>query len=234
MTTKTKTELEAENAELLRQIEELKAANAAKNGSVAPEEAEKEARPEAPSAQSVIQPIYVTAPNTDVEVVYTSHSPGHVEGKMFSFDASVYGETFSMSRAQFDELAGKYRNWFNDGRLAVSHKNIDVAAMKGLRVDTEVGLTVNDLRNMGKMSTEQIEKLWDKVGLDNLRLTIVTYYKDQFSAGAEGFRDRARIDCLNRLTNGGFDAESQIVGGKRLRIHATDLLAAADEEDTDY
>ena len=230
MATKTRAELEAENAELLRQIEELKAAAAPKNDGVAQNEIKEEVKPQAPSANAFNQPIYITTPNTDIEVVYTSHSPGHLEGKMFSYDASVYGETFSMSRNQFDELVGKYRHWFNDGRLAVSHKNIDVAAMKGLRVDTEVGLTVNDLRNMGKMSADQIEELWDKVGLDNLRQTMVTYYKDQFLAGAEGFRDRTRIDCLNRLTNGGFDAESQTVGGRRLRIHARDLLAAADED----
>lgn len=228
MTTKSKAELEAENAELLRQIEELKAANAAKNEGVAKEEIKEEAPRAAVPNPVYPQPIYVAPQNTDVVVVYTSNSPGHIGCTTFSLDATIYGEEFTLSRIQFDELVGKYRRWFTDGRLAVSHKNVDVAAMKGLRTDKDVGLTVDDLRNLGKMSPEQIENLWNGVGLDNLRQTIVTYYKEQFLAKADGFRDRNRIDCMNRLTNGAFDAESYTAGGRRLKIHSTDLISAAD------
>ena len=212
MSTKTKAELEAYIAELEARLKE-------KENS---EEAVSEPKP-------VTAPVYMTAPSTDVVVVYTSHSMGHLEGKQFVIDASVYGEEFTLSRSQFDELVGKYRPWFMDGRLAVSHKNVEVAAVKGLPTDKEIGLSVQDLKKLGTMSPDQIEKLWDKAGLDNLRMSIVTYFKEKFSAGEEGFRDRGRIDCLNRLTDGGFEAESKTVGGRPYKVQPVDLITATED-----
>ena len=209
MATKTKAELEAYIAELEAKLQ-------------AKEEGSSEPKP-------VATPVYVSAPSTDVVVVYTSHSLGHLQGTQFAIDASIYGEEFTLSRSQFDELAGKYREWFMDGRLAVSHKNVEVAAAKGLPTDKDIGLTVKDLRNLGKMTPDQIEKLWEKAGLDSLRMSIVTYFKEKFLEGAEGFRDRARIDCLNRLTDGGFEAESRTVGGRPYKVQPIDLITATED-----
>lgn len=212
MATRTKAELEARIAELEKLLSE-------KNGT--------EPVQETPNVTPT--PVYMAAPSTDVEVVYTSHSLGHMEGRLFSLDASVYGERFVMSRSQFDELVGKYRSWFDAGILAVSAKNVDVAAAKGLPIDKDNGLSVSDLRAMGKMTPEQIEKLWNKVGVETLQMSIVTYFKEKYLAGEEGYRDRARIDCLNRLTNGGFDAEAQAVGGRRVKLLPIDLVTATED-----
>lgn len=216
MATKTKAELEQEIAELKRLIEEMK-------GGVAPVEAPAEEPKPAPA------PVYATAPSTDVVVVYMSHSLGHMEGKLFSLDASIFGEEFTLSRGQFDELVGKYRRWFEDGRLAVSYRNIDVAAAKGLPTDRDNGLTVKELHSLGKMSVEQIEKLWEKAQIDSLRMSIVTYYKEKYLAGEPGYRDRARIDCLNRLTNGGFDPEAQAMSGRPFKLQPIDLITATED-----
>ena len=206
MATKTKAELEQENKLLREQIELLKSANALQ-----------------PQAQPAA-PMYVASPSTDVVVVYTSHCPGHMQGTQFSLDANVYGEEFTLSRQQFDELVGKYRHWFEMGILAVSYRNVDVAASKGLSTDKDIGVTVEELRRLGSMNTEEIEKLWAKAKSDQVRMSIVTYYKDRYLENAPGFRDRTRIDCLNRLTNGGFDVEAQTVGGRQLQLQPTDFL----------
>ena len=79
------------------------------------------------------------------------------------------------------------------------------------------------------MTPEQIEKLWNKVGVEALQMSIVTYFKEKYLAGEEGYRDRARIDCLNRLTNGGFDAEAQAVGGRRVKLLPIDLVTATED-----
>lgn len=214
MATKTKAELEAQIAELERKLAEMQGG---------------QPQTSAPAAPVAGAPVYFTAPSTDVVVVYTSHSMGHMEGKMFSLDANVYGEEFTLSRGQFDELVGKYRHWFDDGRLAVSYRNVDIAAAKGLPTDKDNGLSVNELRSLGKMTPEQIEKLWDKVKYDSLRMSIVTYFKDKFLAGEPGYRDRSRIDCLNRLTDGGFDSEAQTVGGRRVKLQPTDLITVTND-----
>ena len=79
------------------------------------------------------------------------------------------------------------------------------------------------------MSVEQIEKLWDRVKLESLRMSIVIYYKERFLAGEAGYRDRARIDCLNRLTNGGFDSEAISVGGRQVKLQPIDLVTATED-----
>lgn len=211
MATKTKAELEAYIAELEARLNKL------------------ESTGEKTQTGAVNTPIYMSAPSTDVVVVYTSHSLGYLSGTQFAINASVYGEEFTLSRSQFDELAGKYREWFNDGRLAVSYRNVDVAAAKGLPTDKDIGLSVKELRNLGNMSSEQIEKLWEKAKLDNLRLSIVTYFKEKFLEGAPGYRDRARIDTLNRLTDGGFEAESRTVGGRPFKVQPVDLITATED-----
>ncbi len=217
MATKTKAELEAYIAELEAKLN-------------AKESVETDAS--AAKAAPVVNPTtpaYMYAPSTDVVVVYTSHSMGHMEGKLFSLDASVYGEEFTLSRGQFDELVGKYRHWFMDGILAVSYKNVDVAAAKGLPTDKDIGLSVQELRSLGTMTPNEIEDLWNKVHLDSLHMSIVTYFKEKYLEGAPGFRDRARIDCLNRLTNGGFDSEAQALSGRPVRLQPIDLITATED-----
>lgn len=212
MATKTKAELEA-------YIEQLEARLQALEGNHAP--ITEDVKP-------VSTPNYTPTSN-DVVIVYTSHSKGHMEGSQFSLDANVYGEEFTLSRTQFDELAGKYRHWFDKGILAVSYKSAAVAASKSLPVDRDNGLSVKDLHSLGSMTPEQIEKLWDRVKLDSLRMSIVTYYKEQFLADVPGYRDRGRVDVLNRLTEGGFDAESVALSGKRYKAHPIDLITDTEE-----
>lgn len=221
MATKTKAELEQIIANLQAQIEELK-----NNVKVAEAPAEE---PKPVEAAPVATPVYTTPASTDVVVVYTSHSRGHLEGNQFSIDANVYGEEYTLSRSQFDELAGKYRRWFNKGILAVSWKNVDVAAAKGLPIDRDNGLSVKELHSLGSMSPDEIEKLWNKVKYDSLRMSIVTYYKEQFFNGVPGYQDRVRVDTLNRLTEGGFEPEVSVMGGKRYRVRPIDAIA--DTED---
>lgn len=212
MATKTKAELEA----YIKQLEErLQAIEAG-------------AKPVVEEPKVATAPVY-TPTSTDVVIVYTSHSKGHMDGNQFSLDANVYGEEFTLSRSQFDELAGKYRHWFDKGILAVSYKSAAVAAAKGLPVDRDNGLSVKDLHGLGSMTPEQIEKLWNKAKLDSLRMSIVTYYKEQFLADAPGYRDRGRVDVLNRLTEGGFDAESVALSGKRYKAHPIDLITDTEE-----
>ena len=209
MATKTKAELEARIAELEKLL------------------AGKTAPTPVPEVAPTVAPI--VAPSTDVEIVYTSHSMGALSGTTFNLRASVYGERFVLSRSQFDELVGKYRSWFNRGVLAVSAKNVDVAAAKDLPTEKDNGLTASDLRDLGTMKPEQIEKLWNRVTTDNQRMSIVSYFKERYLEGVEGYRDRARIDCLNRLTDGGFDAEAQAVGGRRVKLQPVDFITATED-----
>lgn len=202
----TKAELESQNAELEAQIATLKAQIEAIKTNTAVNKPE----------------VSFSVPSTDVTIVYCSDSLGFASISNMDLHFNRYGEEFILSRSQFDELVGKYRSWFDRGVLAVSHKNIDVAAAKGLRTDKEYGLTFDLLNSIGKMSTSQLEKLWENNPVLEHRESIVTFVKRKFIEGDPAYKDRAKIDLLNRLTNGGFNREQDELSG-RYKIRPTEM-----------
>lgn len=153
--------------------------------------------------------IIVTAPSTDVTLVYMSDSLGVVMVNNLVLNCTRFGEEFLLSRSDFDAVVGKYRDWFNRGVLAVSSKNLDVAAAKGLKTDKEYVVTEDKLNRLGTMSLTELEKLWNETNAEAEKINIVTSYKRKFIENKEkGYRDRARVDLLNRLTDGGFNREA--------------------------
>lgn len=195
-------------AELEAQIEELKAQLAAARSASAPQQA-------APA------PTF-TVPSTDVTIVYCSDSMGYASISNMELHFNQYGEEFILSRSQFDELVGKYRSWFNRGVLAVSSKNIDVAAAKGLPTDKEYNLSFRALNSIGTMSAAQLQKLWEDNPKQAQRDSIVSFVKRKFIEGDAAYMSRDKIDLLNRLTDGGFTREQDELSG-RYKIRPTEM-----------
>lgn len=191
-------------AELEAKIAQLEALLAAKDN----------AAPQVTTAPVSAPQVVITTPNTDVTVVYCSDSLGYAKVSNMELNFTRYGEKFTMPRYQFDELVGKYRSWFDRGVLAVSADNVDIAASKGVRTDKELQLTPDKLASVGKMTADQLEKLWNSITIDSHKEALVLYYKRNFIEGNAGFRDRAKVDLMNRLTNGGFDRESDELSGR--------------------
>lgn len=212
----TKAELEAKNASLEAQIAELK--------ELILKQQQATGAAAAPAAAPVAAPqnITFTVPDTNVSVVYCSDSLGHAAISNMELNFNRYGEEFVMSRSQFDELVGKYRRWFDNGILAVSSKNLDVAVAKGLSTDAELAFDAKTLQSLGSMTPAQIEELWNRTTKKAHRDSIVTYYKRKFIEGDEAYLDRAKVDLLNRLTAGGFAREQDELGG-RYKISPTEM-----------
>ena len=169
--------------------------------------------------------IVVSAPNTDVTLVYLSDSIGFIKVNNLELNCTRYGEEFTITRTDFDAVVGKYRHWFDRGILAVSYKNVDVAVAKGIKTDKDYILDAKTLSRIGKMSCDELEKLWNETKSKDQRLSIVTYYKKKFIENEdESYNDRAKIDLLNRLTNGGFDREAVELSGRNLTIKPTAFI----------
>lgn len=181
-----------------------------------------QAQAQAQTATPNTPAINLTAPTTDVTVVYCSDSLGYAKISNMELNFTRYGETFVLSRSQFDELVGKYRRWFDLGILAVSARDIQVAADKGLKVDTELGLDAQTLNSIGGMSVSQLDSLWRSLKTPAQKTSVITFYKKMFIAGATGFADREKIDLLDRLTGGGFRREQDELGG-RWKINPTEM-----------
>ena len=175
------------------------------------------------STTPVVAPnVTFSIPSTDVTVVYCSTSLGYASISNMDLHFNRFGEEFILTRTQFDELVGKYREWFDRGILAVSYKNLDIAAAKGLKTDKDFGLTADKLAKIGKLSVSELEELWNNTTVPSHRQSIVSFYKDKFISGDPDFVNRAKVDLMNRLTNGGFTREQDEISG-RYKIPVTEM-----------
>jgi hypothetical protein len=165
--------------------------------------------------------INVTMPTSDVTLVYLSNSMGYIKTANTEIHMNVYGEEFTLSKSQFDEVAGKYRRWFERGILAVSYKNMDVAVAKGLPTDVDLALTKEKLNSVGSMSVNEIENLWNSITL-NQKHCLAAHVKRKIIGGDPVYQDRAKIDLFNRLTNGAFRREQDEASG-RYTYYQTDM-----------
>ena len=163
-----------------------------------------------------------TVPSNDVTIVYCSNSLGYAKISNMELRFNKFGEEFILSRNQFDELVGKYRKWFDKGLLAVSYKNLDIAAAKGLKTDKDYLLDAKTLNNLGKLSLEELENLWNTLTVPAHKQSIISFYKEKFISGDPDYMDRARVDLMNRLTNGAFVREQEELSG-RYKIQATEM-----------
>lgn len=164
--------------------------------------------------------------SSDVKIVWLCSYDG-VLNKVpgINLVCHYYGETFTLSRPQFDSIVGEYRRWFDKGMLAVHHSNLDVAAEKGLKTEDEYALSAKKLEKLGTMSPSDIRKLWEECDNDAQRLSIVSFYKRKFMEGKEnGYRNSDRILELNKLTNQGLKREAIEISGASLKITPTDFM----------
>lgn len=157
-------------------------------------------------------PVAPTHSTDEVVVVSMVDWPVYAKGSNFECYFNRAGEENTLTKFAFDELVGKYRHWFEDGTLAVSHENIDVATKKRLPVDTDSKVGAKILNSLGTMSEAELKKVWK--GLNkNERLSVITAFKRGFIEEKEGYRDYTRISILNGLSNGAFNRELQELGG---------------------
>lgn len=163
----------------------------------------------------------------EVTLVYMSDSLGIIDKVPgVSLSCTQYGEEFTLPRSQFDQIVGVYRKWFDDGILAVSSRNLDVAAAKGLRTDAEYAVKRSTLDKLATMSPAQITDLWNSCKSDAERLSIVTHYKRKFAENKEpGYRDMQKVFTLNSLSNNGLQVEAdEISRGKKKKLVASDFV----------
>ncbi len=209
-------------AELEAYIKELEAKLAENSSSEKKTAAVAAAVPATTENQTFATPVVnVTVPTNDVTIVYLSNSMGYIKTISTELYMNSYGEEFTLSKSQFDEVAGKYRRWFEKGILAVSHKNMDVAVSKGLPTDADNVLTREKLEAIGTMSVSDIENLWNSSTL-NQKHCITAHVKRKFIEGDARYANREKIDLFNRLADGSFRREQDELSG-RYTINPTEM-----------
>lgn len=70
------------------------------------------------------------------------------------------------------------------------------------------------LDSIAKMSADTLEKTWYNCANDTQKESIVLFIKRKFIEGDPLFKNREKIDLMNRLTSGGFQREQQELSGQ--------------------
>lgn len=133
-------------------------------------------------------------------------------------DFRTFGEEHTFTVQQAEELASKYRSWFDLGIFAFGADADDLAKRLNLKSVTQYSFAGSDFLNrLPDLDLYQLKELWDKMGQGH-REFLIEYFKRKILAKDPAYDDIDKIELLNRLSNGGM--ESVILDRKNAAIKA--------------
>lgn len=120
-------------------------------------------------------------------------------------DFRTFGEEHTFTVQQAEELASKYRSWFDLGIFAFGADADDLAKRLNLKTVTQYSFAGSDfLSRLPELDLYQLKALWDKMGQGH-REFLVEYFKRKILSKDPAFDDIDKIELLNRLSNGGME-----------------------------
>lgn len=154
-------------------------------------------------------PAQVVAPST-INNEYTlvhlvdraSGCTTHIELSNITIDMTTFGEERLLDRRQCEEVAGKYRKWFEKGIIAFGVDGEELASRFGLKSMKDYTYINKDfVRQLGGLSLIELENLWNKL-CEGHKKFIIEYFKRGVVKGDPAFKDIHKIELLNRLSKG--------------------------------
>lgn len=152
-------------------------------------------------------PVTITnALNNEYTLVHlVERIPGcttHIELSNITIDMSAFGEERILDRRQCEEVAGKYRKWFEKGIIAFGADGEELASRFGLKsVNDYSYINKNFVKQLGGLSLIELENLWNKL-CEGHKKFIIEYFKRGVVKGDPAFKDIHKIELLNRLSKG--------------------------------
>lgn len=144
-----------------------------------------------------------------VTVVHmVERAPGlrtHIELSNMTIDFVSFGETRVLPRMVFEELVGKYREWFRRGIIAPGPEAGDVAKLYDLKVSTQMGIDASAIKKIPKMSVYELEDLYEKLGQTH-RDFILEMFRRGCAENKPDFKNIHKIEMLNRVSGGALDS----------------------------
>ena len=151
----------------------------------------------------------------EITIVHLCDNPTgittHIELTSTTIDFSVFGEERTLTVQQFEELAGKYRSWFDVyGFLAVGSDEDSEYYAKKQRLNTikDLPFGSNFLTKLKTMNVTELEDIWNKLNWGH-RDFIISYFKRKFIEKDPAFRDIYKLQTLNRLSDNSLANEIQ-------------------------
>lgn len=155
------------------------------------------------------QPIYqmpVSSLNQEVKLIHLIEcAPGlntHIELSNITMDMNAFGEERILDLRQAEEIAGKYRKFFEKGIIAFGTDGDELASRFGLKsVKDYAYINKNFVKQLGGLSLIELENLWNKLS-DGHKKFVIEYFKRKTVEGDPAFKDIHKVELLNRLSGG--------------------------------
>lgn len=113
------------------------------------------------------------------------------------------GEIATFDLDSFEELASKYRHFFDNGVLAVDSKYIDVAELYHLPIFNAKNKTIYSKEMLDKLPTaslDEIEKIYNDLAPSS-RDSFLSYWLTQCYERTPGFYNRDKMAFLNKISD---------------------------------
>lgn len=126
----------------------------------------------------------------------------HIELSNITIDMTAFGEERILDRRQCEEIAGKYRKWFEKGTIAFGADGEELASRFGLKSIKDYSYINKDfVKQLGGLSLIELENLWNKL-CEGHKKFVIEYFKRGVVKGDPAFKDIHKIELLNRLSKG--------------------------------
>ena len=144
--------------------------------------------------------------NEEVVLVHLKeNAPGlttHIELSNLTIDMSAFGEERTLDRRQAEELAGKYRKFFDRGVIAFGSGSEHLASKFGLKSISDYSYVNKDfVKKLGALSLVELENLYNKLS-DGHKQFVIEYFKRKILEKDPNFNNIHKIEMLNRVSDG--------------------------------
>lgn len=144
--------------------------------------------------------------NEEVVLVHLKeNAPGlttHIELSNLTIDMSAFGEERTLDRRQAEELAGKYRKFFDRGVIAFGSGSEHLASKFGLKSVNDYSYVNKDfVKKLGTLSLVELENLYNKLS-DGHKRFMIEYFKRKILEKDPNFNNVHKIEMLNRVSDG--------------------------------
>ena len=131
---------------------------------------------------------------------------GSVRGEFPTWKLSLtrYGQKYTLTRRQFQELVNTNRAWFRKQYIVLDPKHIDLALENDISVmDTTSNAFINpkDIATFGDMSDVEIKAYYDKLS-DPMKRSFANYFFNKCCEKDPKFYTVAKMNTINMLIGG--------------------------------
>lgn len=131
---------------------------------------------------------------------------GSIRGEFPTWKLSLtrYGQKYTLTRRQFQELVNTKRAWFRKQYIVLDPKHIDLAIENDIPVmDISSNIFINpkDIAKFGDMSDAEIKAYYDKLS-DPMKKSFVNYFFNKCCEKDPKFYTVAKMNTVNMLIGG--------------------------------